>query len=445
MNLQSVWQVLIASTIIQLSKLLIYTSTMKIFQLLCLLIWGVARGNEYPCLCISVEDNKAIGTERLISIVIDDEKKNCWIQNRALIKKSGSKMETISFQFDANEDNKIWFKHNSNSEIKTTYCFEHKIRQTTRPLFGYQKENGDLKLKYEDRSLIHYRYEMKLPPEGVDKLYQKSGYIHPVISPKGDTLTRIQPTDHYHHFGIWGPWTKTKIDTVEVDFWNLKYGQGTVLFKSFNNINSGSVYGGFSAHQEHINLTEKDNPQLALNETLMVKVWKNNNPDQYFIDYTSNFSSPLENGVLFEAYRYGGGLGFRFKEQWSKDNCEVITSNGKNRAAADGTSARWCIVYGDSSDGDKSTGVLFMSHPKNRSHPEPMRIWPLDANKGRGDMFFEFCPIRHKEWKIKPHQFYELNYRMLVFDGKITPEEAEKHWNAFAFQPQIKFIEKLNP
>jgi hypothetical protein len=34
---------------------------------------------------------------------------------------------------------------------------------------------------------------------------------------------------------------------------------------------------------------------------------------------------------------------------------------------------------------------------------------------------------------------------MLVFDGKITPEEAEKHWNAFAFQPQIKFIKKLNP
>jgi hypothetical protein len=174
-------------------------------------------------------------------------------------------------------------------------------------------------------------------------------------------------------------------------------------------------------------------------------VWKNNNPDQYFIDYTSNFSSPLENGILFEAYRYGGGLGFRFKEQWSKDNCEVITSDGKNRAAADGTSARWCIVYGDSSDGDKSTGVLFMSHPNNQSHPEPMRIWPLDANKGRGDMFFEFCPIRHKEWKIKPYQFYELNYRMLVFDGKITPEEAEKHWNAFAFQPQIKFIKKLNP
>ncbi|MDB2314049.1 PmoA family protein [Flavobacteriaceae bacterium] len=415
---------------------------MKIIQFLCLVLWGFVQGNEQPCLCISVEDNKAIGVERPISVVLDEEKKDCWNQDMVLVKKTGAGMEAIPFQVDENEGNKIWFKHSSDSGIKTTYCFERKKEQTQRIQFGYQKENGDLKLKFEDQSLIHYRYKMKSPPEGIDKLYQKSGYIHPVISPKGDTLTRIQPPDHYHHYGVWGPWTRTRIDDVGVDFWNLKDGQGTVLFKSFNNINSGNVYGGFSSHQEHINLTPKNKPQLAINENLRVKVWKNNNPDQYFIDYTSNFSSPLENGILFEAYRYGGGLGFRFKEQWNKDNCEVITSSGKSRAAADGTSARWCIVYGDSSDGDGSSGVLFMSHPQNQSHPEPLRIWPLDANKVRGDMFFEFCPIRHKEWKIKPHQFYELNYRMLVFDGKITPEEAEKHWKAFAFQPLIKVVKK---
>ena len=53
-------------------------------------------------------------------------------------------------------------------------------------------------------------------------------------------------------------------------------------------------------------------------------------------------------------------------------------------------------------------------------------------------MFFQFCPIRHKEWKIKPKLTYELNYRLLIFDGEMTPEEAENHWRAFAFQPRIK-------
>ena len=404
------------------------------------LVFGCAIVNGQDCLCMTVEDTVHIEVERPVSIVLDKEKKDCLGQNIVLIKRSEAETEVVPNQIDPNQENKIWFKHSSNNGTKTTYCFENNKDQNNTTLFNHKKENGDLKLKFGDQSLIHYRYEMKLPPEEVDQLYQKSGYIHPVISPKGDTLTRIQPPDHYHHYGLWGPWTRTRVDDVGVDFWNLKDGQGTVLFKSFDNINSGTVYGSFVAHQEHINLTPKKGPQLALNENLTVKVWKNNNPNQYFIDYTTNFSSPLENGILFEAYRYGGGLGFRFKEQWNKDNCEVITSEGKNRAAADGTSARWCIVYGDASDGGGSTGILFMSHPNNQSHPEPMRIWPMNANKGRGDMFFEFCPIRHKEWKIEPQQSYELNYRMLVFDGKITPEEAEQHWKAFAFQPVIEIF-----
>ena len=78
-----------------------------------------------------------------------------------------------------------------------------------------------------------------------------------------------------------------------------------------------------------------------------------------------------------------------------------------------------------------------MSHP-NRSHPEPMRIWPINANKARGDMFLNSVPSL-QDWKIESQKSYELNYRMLVFDGKITPQEVEQHWKAFAFQPLINF------
>ena len=411
---------------------------MKNLFFLSLLFFGSVIVNGQNCLCIKVEDDFSSDFERPVSIVLDNQKNYCLDKDIELVKRNGIETEVVPFQIDHNQKNKIWFKHTNEPGVKTTYCFSYKKNLKNAPLFNYILDNGDLKLKFGDQSLIHYRYEMKLPPEGVDKLYQKSGYIHPIISSKGDTLTRIQPPDHYHHYGVWGPWTRTRINDRRVDFWNLKDGQGTVLFKSFRNIIAGSIYGGFVAHQEHFNLTSKKGTKLALNENLTVKVWKNNNPNQYFIDYTTKFSSPLERGILFEAYRYGGGLGFRFKEQWDKENCEVITSEGKNRASADGTLARWCIVYGDASEGEGNTGVLFMSHPNNRSHPEPMRIWPMNANKGRGDMFFEFCPIRHKEWKIEPQKSYELNYRMLIFDGKITPQEAEQHWKAFAFQPLIE-------
>jgi hypothetical protein len=68
----------------------------------------------------------------------------------------------------------------------------------------------------------------------------------------------------------------------------------------------------------------------------------------FIIDYTTSLNSPLPNGIMLDAYRYGGGIGFRATEKWHKDNCTVLTSEGKTRTDADGSNARWCIVEGES-------------------------------------------------------------------------------------------------
>ncbi|NNE76911.1 MAG: PmoA family protein [Pricia sp.] len=344
----------------------------------------------------------------------------------------------VPFQIDSNE-NKIWFVNASNKpDEQLNYRLENGVPTTESSKYlSEHKENGNLQLSIADKPVVQYRYEMTYPPEGVDSIFKKSGYIHPLLTLKGDTLTRIQPPDHYHHYGLWGPWTHTQIDGERVDFWNLAEGMGTVLFKEFKNSESGNVFSSFTSTQEHIDLKTKDEPQVALNEDLRVRLWKLGQDDRYMFDYTTTFSSPLKNGILFEAYRYGGGIGLRFNERWKADNCSVLTSEGKDRSNADGSNARWCIVTGEASDGIGTNGILFMSHPKNRMHPEPMRIWPLDGNGGRGDMFFEFCPIRHEEWKIEPNKAYGLNYRMIVFDGELTAEEAEAYWQAFAEQPEV--------
>lgn len=343
--------------------------------------------------------------------------------------------EQIPFQID-HEHNTLWFVHepsnNGSYEIVKEEAKTHGSEGVK-----IDKSNGNLQLSKGSIPLLAYRYGMTYPPAGVDSIFRKSGYLHPLLSPSGDTLSRIQPPDHYHHYGLWGPWTHTQIDGERVDFWNLVERQGTVLFKDFNATYSGPVFGGFSARQEHINLKASEEKRIALNEDLDVKVWDLGRPDRYMVDYTSNFSSPLENGILFEAYRYGGGLGMRFTERWHKDNCTVLTSEGNDRLTADGTNARWCMVTGESADGKGTNGVLFLSYPENRSHPEPMRIWPIDGNGGRGDMFFEFCPIRHEEWKIEPNKDYSLKYRMVVFDGELTAEEAESYWKSFAGMPKI--------
>lgn len=362
-----------------------------------------------------------------------------------------NKGEPIAFEYDS-ITRQIWFVHQVDRSLEYT-LEEADNTLNDSPRLTARKNDGNIELAIDNNAVAQYRYGMNYPDieaifekEGVpiperevplDSIFRKSGYLHPIMTPKGDTLTRINPIDHLHHYGLWGPWTHTRIDTTRVDFWNLGEGMGTVLFKEFQTTTSGNAFTGFVASQEHLDYKTKKEPQVALNEDLEVRLWNLGDSKRYMLDYKSSFSSPLQHGILFEAYRYGGGIGLRFDERWKADNCSVLTSEGHDRLSADGTKARWCIVSGESSDGLSTSGILFMSHPENRMHPEPMRIWPIDANGGRGDMFFEFCPIRYDEWKIEPNMQYGLNYRMVIFDGELSVQEAEAYWQAFASQKGI--------
>jgi hypothetical protein len=280
------------------------------------------------------------------------------------------------------------------------------------------------------QAVLTYVHTETLPPAGVDELYKRSAYIHPLYSPGGERLTRIQAPDHWHHYGIWNPWTRTHFGDHQVDFWNLAEGQGTVRFAEYLDTYSGRDGTGFRVRQEHIYFEEDGSEGVAMNEVWKVTV-RDLSGQAYQVDLQTTLSTPLETGITLEAYRYGGGLGYRGTEKWDPSNATVLTSEGKTWADADATHARWVIVEGESSVEEGRSGILFMSHPGNQAHPEPMRMWPPDMNNGKENVFFEFCPIRHREWVLEPGREYTLKYRMVVFDGALSPETAEQYWNTF--------------
>ncbi|MGB5170571.1 MAG: PmoA family protein [Eudoraea sp.] len=352
-------------------------------------------------------------------------------EGQTLYRKKGKIEKEIPVQSDGEL---FWFM--SDFDVRDKSLTELYIK-TGNPFLNqnivtFTKSEQELHLKSEKTPLLSYRYKMNYPPPGVDSIYGKSAYVHPLLSPSGDTLTRIQPPDHYHHYGLWGPWTKTKIAGKGVDFWNLGSGQGTVLFKEVLSTYQGPLFAGFKVRQEHIDFRASPQNRSAIVEDLDIKTWHlNNQKNRYIVDYISKFSTPLEDGLLLEQYRYGGGLAMRFNERWKADNSKLLTSEGKDRLTADGTKARWCLISGESTDGKTTNGVLFLSHIENKSHPEPMRVWPIDANEGRGDMFFEFCPIRHQEWFLEKNKWNTLKYRLIVFEGTLTSEEAEAYWQSY--------------
>ncbi len=305
---------------------------------------------------------------------------------------------------------------------------------------SFHKTEQGLTLLKGGKPVLTYNHSEVFPPEGTDMKFRRSAFIHPLWSPGGEILTRIQPPDHYHHYGIWNPWTKTRIDGREVDFWNLLKGEGTVKFAGYLEVVEGEAYAGMKVFQEHVYFSERGREKMAMGEIWDVRVWASDIPGITLVDLTSALNTPLETGILLDAYRYGGGIGYRATGRWHKDNSSVLTSEGLERSQADGTSARWCIVEGESDGTAGRSGILFMSHPSNQMHPEPMRVWPPDANGGRGDIFFEFCPIRHHPWQLEQGKTYALKYRLILFDGVMSPADAEKYWQAFAQAPCITWL-----
>jgi hypothetical protein len=338
----------------------------------------------------------------------------------------------------------LWFKLDGITEPgkKRDFFLYRTTQSEIQNIITANVTTDDIILRKGNSEILSYRKAVLYPPAEVDTIYKRSGFIHPLITPAGNVLTRVNPPDHYHHVGIWNPWTKVKIGDHVTDFWNLYEKQGTVKFAGINHTENGPVYGGFSVRQDHIDFQSPRSDEVAINEVWDVRAWNTETVDgikSYLVDLTSFISVAGDSSLTLEAYRYGGGIGIRATEEWTKDNSTVLTSEGKSRADADGSRARWTDLNGKFSNNGQS-GIVFFSHPSNREHPEPMRVWPVDANNGRGDVYFEFCPIRHKEWVLKPGNVNRLKYRMLVYDGRINRETADRIWNDFAYPPVVTIL-----
>ncbi len=299
------------------------------------------------------------------------------------------------------------------------------------PFVQLRMNDRTLELGQGNRQAIRFQYTPMPPPPGQDLLYTRSGFIHPIWSPGGKVLTRIHPSDHIHHMGFWNPWTNTEFEGRHVDFWNLKEGQGTVRFVKFNSTMTGPVFAGFEAFQEHVDLSAPEGEKIVLNELWAVRLWTQSEAtESYFIwDFTTTQSCASSSPLTLKKYRYGG-FGFRGTSDWNEKNSNYLTSEGKTREDGNGTRARWCNVYGMTDKGP--AGVILLSHPGNHEFPEPMRIWP------QGDIFFGFCPVVYNNWIMVPGQDYVRKYRLIVYDGTLTTEQAEKFWQDFTRTPDIE-------
>jgi len=353
----------------------------------------------------------------------------------SLFEVAGAKRNEIPFQIEQGDPRKLHWVVMTGTAPGARYIFELvQGKPKVQEWITATAKDGALTIHKGTSNFLQYWFKTVYPPKGVDTAYKRSGFIHPLWSPHGQELTRIQPRDHYHHYGIWNPWTHVAYEGDTIDFWNINSKQGTVRFADFVSVENGPVFSEFGALHDHVVFKKGGGEKIAMKELQSVRVYAPGGNREYFIvDFYIQLNCAGESPVKLLEYRYAG-LGWRTTEKWTNKNSMVLTSEGKTRKDADGSTARWCIVQGEI-DSDYA-GVVMMSFPTNYNYPEPLRIWP-ENQYGRGDMFANFCPTKDKDWLLKPRQNYVLKYRFLVYNDRVGKEKAESAWNYFAYPPKV--------
>src|SRR5690606_15703046 len=117
-----------------------------------------------------------------------------------LVESADGKRVEKPFQVISDTEPHIYWKLDGITTAGSKRIFEfEKGKPAKVPSVLADKQADDLVLKRQDKKpLLTYRYTVKAPPQGVDPLYGRGGYIHPLYTPSGKVLTRIQPPDHYH-------------------------------------------------------------------------------------------------------------------------------------------------------------------------------------------------------------------------------------------------------
>ena len=366
--------------------------------------------------------------------------------NYRLLEVKGSEKIDVPVQLEAGSPPKLWWILSGTTAPGSERIYELHSGDSNLPAaVTVNKDDKTLTIQENGDKILSYYYAIMPLPEDAGRipadkrhLYERSGFIYPLWSAKGNIVTEIHPADHIHHFGIWMPWTHTRYEGNLVDFWNIQDGTGTVRFSKFISTTEGPVYGGFKVEQDHVALKTSTGEKVILKEVWDVRAYNIGGPEKGYRlwDFKSTQRNITELPLIQEQYRYGG-FAYRGAKQWSGPNSGYLTSEGKTRSDGNGTPARWCDMYG--SIDDVWEGVTILSNPDNFRHPEPIRIIP-DADY----VYFVYCPSVTGEWEMEPGRDHVFQYRIYVHEGKADAGDDERVWKDYAEPPQVK-IEPVKP
>lgn len=265
-------------------------------------------------------------------------------------------------------------------------------------------------------------------PAGVDPLYRRTGYLHPIWTPAGRVVTGDYPASHRHQHGVMTAWTRTAFRGRDLDFWNTAERQAHVEHRRFIDRWTGPVIGSVGTKLWHVDETDVF-PETALEETWLVRVRAA--PRWNTVDLSS-WQVAYHQPLALHEYHYGG-FAYRAPEAWEgEDGVRIRTSEGHERAEADGDRARWVAFSGELADEDVTVAIL--GHPGSYRAPQPVRVHPSNP-------YVCFSPCRLGPFEITREQPLFNAYRFVLADETLDDATIEALWQDYARPLEARIVE----
>lgn len=242
-----------------------------------------------------------------------------------------------------------------------------------------------------------------------ESFLSRSGYVHPLWSPKGHIVTGDRCPDHPHQRGFFFAWTRCTFQGREVNFWEMRTGRSRTV--SPPEVTLGQAAAVLVARNELI-----ANGVPAITETFRYAVYAGQQ-DGWTIDFWVDHQA-IADPLWVETYLYGG-CAFRGPEAWLKIPLDVSSSEGLPGREANATRAAWCRMAGPvGAQGEARAGVTYFDDPANPRYPTFLRIHPEKP-------YFCFAYHQREGLCIDRTHPLRLHYRILVHDEGPEPDRLK--------------------
>lgn len=260
---------------------------------------------------------------------------------------------------------------------------------------------------------------------------RKKPAIHPLRSPAGQILTRMQPEDHPWHRALWF----TIKYVGEDNFWEEQPPYGVLRHDGPPRVDDHDDTGRVTVTGQVI-WTRPDHETTAIVEQRRlthVPV----DETAYAIDLDTVLT-PTDDVVLdrtpFTTWGGYGGLALRGRGDWH--DTRLMLDDGEPRERALGVSSRWCDLtgpIGEGESGDPVAGVAFLDHPDSPRHPVPWYASTRAATYGDEGWsnFVNAAFLFHEALPLNAGEALRFRYRILVHDGWWDAARIDAAWQEF--------------